>query len=108
VSPFTESETQPTVEPAFPRPSRCPAKGGRAAPRVGVDRDLGTKIKSQIALALGDKVIYALTRALRRVMRPTFSSLLEPHYKQAPFFAASEGLGLIAGPSWAFSPAIFE
>jgi hypothetical protein len=30
----------------------------------------------------GDKVIYALTWALRRVVRPTLTSLFEPHYKQ--------------------------
>jgi hypothetical protein len=28
----------------------------------------------------GDKVIYAFTAALRRVVRPTIDSLLEPHY----------------------------
>jgi hypothetical protein len=59
------------------------AKGACADARFG--KDLGCllyKTKSQISLALGDKVVYALTRALRRAMRPTFSSLLEPHYKQ--------------------------
>ena len=29
-----------------------------------------------------DKVIYAFTEALRRVVRPTLTSLFEPHYKQ--------------------------
>jgi hypothetical protein len=38
--------------------------------------------KSRITPALGDKVVYAFTEALRRVMRPTTSPLLEPHYEQ--------------------------
>jgi hypothetical protein len=40
------------------------------------------KKKSRIAPALGDKVIYAFTEALRRVTRPTIHSLSEPRYKQ--------------------------
>ena len=48
---------------------------------VAVQED-AVKKKSQIALALGDKVIYAFTQALRRVVRPTLTSLPEPHYKQ--------------------------
>jgi hypothetical protein len=40
------------------------------------------KKKSRISPALGDKVIYAFTQALRRVTRPTIWSLFEPRYEQ--------------------------
>jgi hypothetical protein len=41
-----------------------------------------TRKRARSLWLFGDKVIYALTQALRRVARPTFYSLLEPRYKQ--------------------------